>query len=718
MSVDDSTQVLLTTFSVEARELCRTITRELMTLERGSAPPEALVESFDNLARALHTLKGGAGTLELEDLAAIAHRMEDALAPLQDAGRMPPERADAFLQGLDVFGRRLRAHQEGRTTGLPDLAATLVLFDDPASLAEAPPVAPEPGPVQPARAEAEDAGWWMRPAQLHALVRDVERFQELRLRLEQRLGELDRVIHAMRHPGRAPRGMSPLLMLEDVRDALAEDREEAGELAGSVERNVQDLSTAELHTLLEPLQRGVRDLCRRTGKEAQLSLLGGELSVDQRVLSMLSGVLAHLVRNAVDHGLERPEERQRRGKHRVGALLLRAERVGNLVVLEMSDDGSGLDTEALRRAALAMGLLPAERLAAMTAAEVHQLIFRKGLSTREQVTETSGRGVGLDAVRSQVLALEGQLEVHSLPGQGTRFVITLPEGLGTSPVLGVRVGEHTLGLPLSSVDCVCTAPASEVRGDVSPCLVLREERMPLVDLAERLGLPPGPPVEELRLVLIHARGRRLALRVDSVLDERHLAVRPLPPALRHLPAWQGAAALPGGEFLPVLRSDWLATEGPVPGARRGRRALVVDDSLTARALHRTMLEAGGFQVYTAATGAQALALAARLPLDVVVVDVAMAEMDGRALTSQLRARPSTSAVPIILVSASDSDSERDAGLASGADAFLGKRECRAGRLLAVVEDLLVRPRLRASAPGSPSSLEAPASASLPPVWSR
>ncbi|WP_224364350.1 hybrid sensor histidine kinase/response regulator [Hyalangium versicolor] len=693
MPVEPALKGVLATYSNETRELCRVITRELLALERGDTDPEKITASFTNITRALHTLKGGAATLRLDDLTELAHRMEDALAPLREARHMPSASADAFLQGLDAFNRRIRAHVEGAAQGLPELAATLALFE-PAKTETAPsPEAPIPKSSPPeVDSRPEEAGWWVRPEQFLPLTRDAERLQELRLRLEQRIAELDAALSVLRHPVPSSAGISPLEQLEDVRDALKSDQEEASELAESLEQGLQGLSTAALQTVLEPLQRGVRDLARRAGVEAQLSVVGGELSLDRRLLSPLAGMLGHLVRNAVDHGLELPAERERQGKHRVGALLIRAERLGNMVVLEVADDGGGLDTEAIRKVALSRGLMSAEKLAAMTAAEMHQLIFRTGFSTRSEVTETSGRGVGLDVVRSQVLDLSGQLEVHSTPRQGTRFLLTLPADLGTTPVLVVRAGEHRLGLPLSGVESVCTtAPESLIGG----FLELHEERLPLVDLCARLHLLPGRVSDELRVVILLARGRRLALLVDAIENEQDLTLRPLPPTLRNLPAYQGTALLPGGTFLPVLRVDWLATETSARASQRGRRILVVDDSLTARALHRTVLEAGGFRVHTSASGPQALELLSRAPFDLVVADVSMAEMNGHAFTSRLRAQPSTRNLPVLLVSARDTEEAQQAGLGSGADAFLSKRECRAGRLLEAVEDLLAQVRVRA-----------------------
>ena len=310
------------------------------------------------------------------------------------------------------------------------------------------------------------------------------------------------------------------------------------------------------------------------------------------------------------------------------------------------------------------------------------------------MSDISGRGVGLDVVKSQILALQGQVEVQSVPGQGSRFILTLPAELGSSPVLVVRCGEHQLGLPMVAVESSRGAKARDLRvGRSRVQLEHREQLLPLQDLGALLGLrQPEVPSEGQPLLILQSQGKRLALSVDEVLGDRELVIRPLPVEVRELPAYQGAATLARGDLILILRADWL-----VDHERRGdanvtgsRRALVVDDSLTARALHRTALESGGYLVHAAASGKQALEQLRHSAYDVMVSDIGMDEMDGFQLTAAVRQRPETDAMPILLVSARDSDLDRERGAAAGADGFLTKKDCVSGRLLSEVAAVIAR----------------------------
>jgi CheY-like chemotaxis protein len=342
-------------------------------------------------------------------------------------------------------------------------------------------------------------------------------------------------------------------------------------------------------------------------------------------------------------------------------------------------------------------LSPEEATAALPQ-QLWQLIFRPGFTTREEVSAVSGRGVGLDLVRAQILELRGHVEVQSVAGQGTRFLLSLPADLGSSPLLVVRTGEQLVGVPMAAIESSRSARASEIQeGRALLTLDYRDQRIPLRDLGALLRLrQPQAPAPGAPLLVIQQQGERIALSVDEVLGDKELMVRPLPPEARDLPAWQGAATLAGGELLLVLRPEWLVRpeEQAAGNGTHARRALVVDDSLTARALHRTALESGGYLVHTASSAKQALEHLRHTEYDILVCDVAMEEMDGLALTREVRARagPAGAGLAIILVSAHDGAEGRERGAAAGADGFLSKRDCASGRLLAEVAQVIARRR--------------------------
>ena len=719
--MDPLLEQLLAGFVDEAQEIYERVARSMMELEK--APAQG--PSFDELARGLHTLKGSAATLGLEELADFAHRMEDVVLPLRGSSKPLPARlSDAVLKSLDVWMAHLRAiAAKGQ---LPDLAPTVALLetvkpDAPApaaaksrkkkngkgpsaaetlaaSVARAPEPEPPAAPIPaPAPAPAEDAqadSWRVTTRQVIALLHEVERLREVRLRLEERRREIDKALQQLDRLGIQAETAEARSVLLGVRRALGADGEEAADIVASMEDGLKTISTMPVRTAIEPLHRAVRDICKATGKRAKLAVVGAEVSLDRRVLEQLRGPLVHLVRNAVDHGLELPEVREARGKHPEGALAIRVEQQGNMLFIEVSDDGAGLDLEQIREAALRRALVPPEELANMSTQQLHQLIFRPGFSTKAEATEYSGRGVGLDVVRNQIQALQGQVEVQSVPGQSARFILTLPADLGSSPVLVVRCGEHQLGLPMVAVESSRGARSKDLRvGRSRVQLEHRDQLIPVQDLGALVGLrQPEVPAEGQPLLILQSQGRTMALSVDEVLGDRELVIRPLPIEIRELAAYQGAATLARGELVLILRPDFIVSTDrrADTGLMSTRRALVVDDSLTARALHRTALETGGYLVHTASNARQALEQLRHSAYDVMVCDIGMDEMDGYELTAAVRQRVETDSMPILLVSARDSENDRQRGLAVGADGFLTKKDCVSGRLLSEVSSVIAR----------------------------
>lgn len=709
-------QDLLGIFLEEVRDLCRQAAKSVLELEQGTAGDGA-EQQVAALARALHSIKGSGATLGVDDVARLAHALEDLIAPLRrDGERLDAASADALLRYLDVIMQRMEAHAQGRGAELTDVGPDvdelrrLASTDRPARPAKdgagtsasaaaqssvahtAPRSAIRADGSNEARAAANDEdAWRVSPQKISALIREVERLREARLRASEQW-------RAVSSATRQLAGARP-----EIREALATvargmrgEADELGSIIEGLESEIRSICTVPVAVILEPLHRTVRDVCRQSGKEARLSIVGGELELDRRLVQALRGPLVHLVRNAVDHGLESPEERRALGKHAEGALVLRVELQGNMVFVEIADDGSGIDLERVRQTALAHGLIDEAAAAAMSDAELQQLIFRPGFSTRTEVTDTSGRGVGLDLVRAEVQALRGVLEVESRRAQGTRFLLTLPTDLGSSFVLVVRCGEQLFGIPMHAVEAVVRTRRTSLRvGRHEIWLVDDDRSLPLRDLAAELRIrSPEVPEEGRPLVIVQREAHTVALSVDEVVGDRELLVHPLPSGVCPEPAYRGAAAMAQGELMLVLQPQWLvhssnSTAEPVGATSR---ALVVDDSLTARAMHRAILEAGGFTVHAVGSAARALDQLRHSAYAIVVCDVSMPDMDGLAFARELRRRTDTAQLPLILVSGQDDASAREQALSAGADAFLGKRECASGRLLAEVSDVIARRR--------------------------
>jgi chemotaxis protein histidine kinase CheA len=728
MAIDQVMLEIIGGFVPEAKEICDKIAGEILRIEQKPGVPAPTADTYKSLARGLHTLKGTSATLGLDDLSAVGHGMEDVVAPFhQTLAPLPSAVADELLRVLDTFMLRLSAHAEGRSDELPEAAETLARLRELASFPMAPPVtisdkaasattskisaeppatAPEkvvPLPaavsnqVEPAPEGApsdDQSSWRVNSRNIVALFREAERMREMRLRMAERRRILDSTIAQVTKLAAIPETASVYTQLVAVRRALQTDGEELGEMVDSLEGGIKGICTLPVRTIVEPLHRAVRDLCRMTGKEAGLSVVGAELSLDRRILEKLKGPLVHLIRNALDHGIEPVAVREERGKHRSGALVIRVEQQGNMVYIEVADDGGGLDFDRIRQVAQARGLYAMDELLRMTTAQVAQIVFQPGFSTRSEVSGTSGRGVGMDVVLSEVQALGGTIDVQTTAGQGSRFSIVVPADLGSSPTLLVRCGEYSLGVPLISVECTVAARRKNIR-TVQHGMKLehRDEPLDLLDLGHLLNLrEPESPAEGQPLLIVHAQGQRVAILVDEVIGDREQVIQPLPDELRGIAAYQGASINGSGELLLVLRGDWLAQtiHGTKTARSSARRVLVVDDSVTARAMHRAVLEASGYSVHAVGSARGALDQLRHSAYDVIVCDVAMEEMDGFALTSRLRAQPDTSTIPIMLVSMGDGDAERSRGLAAGADGFLSKKDCASGRLVAEISNVISR----------------------------
>jgi two-component system, chemotaxis family, sensor kinase CheA len=438
-----------------------------------------------------------------------------------------------------------------------------------------------------------------------------------------------------------------------------------------------------LSSISGPLRRAVREAASALGKEVDLVLTGTETELDRAILEELPDVLVHLVRNAVDHGIEPPEERVRSGKPRTGRLEVGASQRGSLVEIMVADDGRGVDV-------------------ALLGGDEHELAERlaePGMSTAEQVSEFSGRGVGLDSVRQFATSRGGSLAVRTAPGRGTEIVVTLPFTLALARVLLFERGSNIFALPLVSVDEVLRVDrVLSLAG--RPSLDLRGDPVPAADLADVLGADapalPGTP----RAVVMAAGGRRLAALCDRLLGQEEVVVNGLLPPLDRLPGYLGTAVLGDGRIALVLDAAAL-----VQGDRGGRRrataqslatsapepskVLVVEDSFTVRELQRSILEASGYAVETAENGRHALSLLDRDPsISLVVSDVDMPELDGFELAAAIRAHPDRGALPVVIVTSRDSDEDRRRGAEAGADAYVVKSAFDQGTLLATVERLI------------------------------
>jgi two-component system chemotaxis sensor kinase CheA len=489
---------------------------------------------------------------------------------------------------------------------------------------------------------------------------------------------------------------------------IAEDSSRLSTLADRLYTQVRRARMLPLATIFGQLRLQVRETARAAGKRVALELEDGGAEADRQVLERLREVLMHLVRNALDHGIEPAPAREAAGKSPEGCITLQALVSGDRLTLTLRDDGAGLNLEAIRERALGAGLLGAAELARLNDAELEELIFLPGFSTRQTVSALSGRGVGLDIVRSHVERMHGRVHVRSAPGAGCTFTIVVPLSLTSSHGLLLQAGMACYVLPLDAVQRIVPVRAQDIRNiEGRAALLLNERPLPLVQLAELLDdkcAPASRRREVAALALLLGSGeRQAACLVDNVIGEQELVMHRLPHPLQQVRFVAGATILADGRVVPLLdavdllraalgapRSALAATDEAAPA--RVPTVLVVDDSLTTRTLEKNILESAGYRVRLATDGAEALELLGQMAesggCDLLLSDVDMPRINGFDLTAQVRADARFQHLPVVLVTSLDTPADRERGIAAGADAYIVKRTFEQQALLETVARLV------------------------------
>lgn len=484
-------------------------------------------------------------------------------------------------------------------------------------------------------------------------------------------------------------------LLVRLRAAVNEDNARLSSLAKEIENRVRTIRLLPLSTVFDLFPRMVRDLAMQEGKEVQLVVEGRDTPADKRIIEEIKDPLIHMIRNAIDHGIEVPEERRRLGKPANGTVSLRAWQTADHIVVEVEDDGRGVDPEKIRSSALQRRLYPAEELAAMSSAQLSSLLFLPGLSTSSFVTDVSGRGVGLDVVRSRVEGLKGSVVLEATPGQGCQVRLRLPLTLATTRVVVAKVNGWPYAIPAESIRRMIQVRPEEIFAVKGRAAILLDgEPVPVARLADILQLPAegsgrresGEVASPVTLMVLSAGGQSLAVGVDEMLDEQEVVVKPAGALLKRVRHVAGATILNTGTvcfivnpldmLLTAQRSTFLSPEadGASESVTAAAPALILyaEDSLTTRTQIKRILESDGFEVETAVDGLAALEKLHSRPFSALVSDIMMPNMDGFELTTRIRADKHYHELPIILVTTLDKEADRRRGLEVGANAYITK----------------------------------------------
>jgi two-component system chemotaxis sensor kinase CheA len=748
---EDMMRELRHTFAAEAAEHLEKLNMIVLALEirpEEAQRRELIQDGF----RAAHSLKGAARTVGLDAIEHVSHAMESVLQKARDTeSHLEPAICDALYDSLDSIGfllegkqvdvepltARLNQGKENAQEAVPKAKPPIV---EKPPVPMTPPVKASPvvtASANPAQVIHEDAvskassspneeSIRVSISKLDDLMAQVGELLVTRINAEQRINELRGIRQQVADWSKAGREIKMLLPRLDpetatqLTDILAryeaqsesalqnvmrfdqrmkQDTVRLGVITSQLQDNARHVRMVPFETIVPILQRTIRDAAHSENKQVIFQVHGGEVELDKKVLEALKDPFIHMLRNAVGHGIEAADIRNQRGKSVEGHVTLTLQQRGSEVRITIEDDGGGFDLTGLRRAGSKKGdVAPNDP---DNSSAIIELAFLPGVTTTKEVTALSGRGVGLDVVRQRVEELQGHIEVDSVPEHGSSIHILVPSSLTISRGLLVQIGEERYVLPLLSVIKIMR-PENTFTVGGQTMITVDGGTMPIVSLASLLGRSFGLNEDRNPFAVIMAVAeQRLVLLVDDVLTELELAIKPLGFPLRHAQNVAGAALMGDGKPVVVLnaadliraakgihKQTFFTNQEEVAEEKAKTRILVVDDSITTRTLEKSILETAGYEVVTATDGLQALGCLKEQPVELVVSDVEMPNMDGIALTRKLREDEMYAYLPIILVTSLESQADRERGMVAGANAYIVKRGFDQRELLKTVEQLV------------------------------
>ena len=703
---------LRSTFVEELDDQLRAADGHLLALDRAPAD----VEELRGLFRVMHTLKGAARAAGVPEAEQECHAAETLLAAVRDSARAltPPEIASLFATADALRAIHVAMASEASPPVFAEPAPAPDETPSPAVEARETARAPESVRVAADRLDSLLTATNRLIISAGRSERDADDAEALVTQLRAARAQwvqLYRTVRGQRGDGAQGGALTRQFAKLDeamrdlatrgakLADTTASTGRDMSIVALELSSGVRELRLRPFESSLDGLARMVRDIAAAGGKQARLEVSGGQVQADRGILDPMREAILHLVRNAVDHGLEQPDERRALGKAEEGVVYVEASVGAGRLTVVVRDDGRGIDVAAVRRELARRG----EVMDGDDRAVVSRLL-EGGISTRAAATDISGRGVGLDAARAAVRRVGGDLRFDWTEGHGTTFTIDAPVTMATLRAVLLRVGTSILACPTAFVVRMLRVPHADlVVSEGRAAIVTPAGPVILAGLAGVLGLttPPEEGSFATAIILDDATGRRIAIRVDELLDETDVVVRPIraqgEQPSRHV---TGAALLPSGEIALVLnvsaivtdaagRSDVTSTAAAARSMRTARkRVIVADDSITTRTLEQGVLEAAGYEVMTGFDGAEGWRLLQEFGADIVVADVEMPRMTGLEFCRAIRASTRFANLPVVLITGLESPEDRMRGLDAGADAYLGKSSFEQAALVDVVRNLL------------------------------
>lgn len=742
--VDDQ---MIELFRLEVEEQTKVLNEGLIGLESQPAAPQLL----EALMRAAHSIKGAARIVGLDAAVRLAHSLEDCFVAAQNQTLVLDQtRIDHLLRGVDLLQHLGQIHPtvlpDWLTQHEPEIAAvqSMIQAAQPASTAPplteklpilqtAPSLTDPNGRETPSGANPVSAQRVVRVSadslnhimglagelliEANALPTFANALKQVRLQqlalsagleaLEQQIGS-HLTLNSVDHNGFERVRQQEQTCRNQLSDCLTEFEELIRRTTHVSERLYQEVITSQMRPFEEGVQnfpRMVRDLARSLDKSVRLEILGRTTSVDRDILARLETPLTHILRNAVDHGIEAPADRLAAGKPAEGTIRLEAAHRGGMLTLEVTDDGAGIDRQQLRQALVSREIVTPEMATILSDAELLEFLFLPGFSLSTRLTELSGRGVGLDIVRSMVQEVGGTVRITSQPGKGTGFHFQLPLTLSVVRTLLVEVAAEVYAFPLSRIDQIIHLPSSDLfTAEGRPYFMLDQQPIGLISLSQVLDLPPlADTADTVWVVVLSDQSATYGLIVDRCLGEKELVLRPLDPRLGKVQDVSAAALLNDGSLALILDvSDLIQSLNKLLQStqltrtrstqsrqhQNTKRVLVVDDSITVREMERRLLQNHGYWVDVAVDGIEGWNAVRSYPYDLVISDVDMPRMNGIELIKEMKQHSRLQTIPVIVVSYRDREDDRIQGLEAGANYYLTKNSFHDDTLIRAVTDLI------------------------------
>jgi two-component system, chemotaxis family, sensor kinase CheA len=721
----------------ELRELYKVASADhLEKLERGLLSLEKQPDDssiLDSLLRETHSLKGDSRMLGVKDAETLVHQMEELLNEIKK-GEISFSAAlcDRLYLGVDAVKKIAREAITGESSGVSVFSVIAQLMgaegaeeQGSGGAGEHLAVIPNPLPANQVRQATSVSSEQIETVRidfpkLDALMTQAGELLVTQLRLERRNQDVSQLLELWENWNRDFALNRQLLkqldakltdeerqnlvkcdrqerqyleqfggLVTTLKNLVLEDNARLDTVANKLETGIRNLRLLPLSTIFNLFPRMVRDLGKQLGKEIELTIEGGEISVDKRILEEIKAPLTHIIRNAIDHGLETSQERIANGKTAKATLLLKGSQSSNRIIIEVIDDGRGLDIEAISMTALKRKVCTESELLNMTPQQIQALIFAPGFSTRSQVSEISGRGVGLDVVRENVERLKGSVQVESTWGLGCKFQLVFNTSLSTTNLLIVEINEHPYGIPIDFVEkMILVAPNEIVQVEGTPAILWEEKPLSVVWLKDLLELKKleknTDKIPKIPCIVLSIGTEKIGVFVDQFLDQQNIIIKPQSKLLQTIPNLTGTAILGNGEICSIIDpkkilQSFLSGKGiynlttVLPKVTTKPKVLLVEDSIPIRTQVKRILSSAGYDVTVAVDGLEGFnTLMTQKDFNVIVSDVEMPNLSGLEMTARIRKYSEYNELPIVLVTTLATEADKRKGAEAGANAYLTK----------------------------------------------